>query len=204
MRGDSVGGRIRWRIHLPVPPEQVFAALDSDQGRSAFWAASSVERNEQVELRFSNGYTSKSRIIERRAPSLFILDYIGGPVRFDLSDDGSGGTDLLLTHDGIAPKNRNEVHAGWLNVLFPLKAWLSHGVDLRNHDPRRSWDQGYADQELEHQWQVQGAVNELKTGGLYSGTVRDGDAAVGERPGANTFPFTEPIRTCCRSDPRAG
>jgi hypothetical protein len=40
----------------------------------------------------------------------------------------------------------HEVHAGWLNVLFPLKAYVAHGVDLRNHDPRRTWDEGYADQ----------------------------------------------------------
>ena len=40
----------------------------------------------------------------------------------------------------------HDVHAGWLNVLFPLKAMLAFGVDLRNHDPSRSWDQGYADQ----------------------------------------------------------
>jgi len=32
------------------------------------------------------------------------------------------------------------------NVLFPLKAWLMPGADLRNHDPTRSWDDGYVDQ----------------------------------------------------------
>ena len=42
-----------------------------------------------------------------------------------------GGADLLLTHEGIALEEWNEVHAGWLNVLFPLKAvacprvWIS-------------------------------------------------------------------------------
>jgi hypothetical protein len=30
-------------------------------------------------------------------------------------------------------------------VLFPFKAAADFGVDLRNHDPSRSWDQGYAD-----------------------------------------------------------
>jgi hypothetical protein len=74
------------------------------------------------------------------------FDYIGGPVSFELSPDGGGGTELFLVHQGIGSDEWNEVHAGWLNVLFPLKAWLAHGVDLRNHDPGRSWDQGYADQ----------------------------------------------------------
>ena len=85
-------------------------------------------------------------ILDRRPPHLLCIDYIGGPVRFELTDDGAGGTDLLLTHHGIGEDQWQEVHAGWLNVLFPLKAWLTYGVDLRNHDSERSWDRGYADQ----------------------------------------------------------
>ena len=34
---------------------------------------------------------------------------------------------------------------GWLNVLLPLKACVDHRVDLHNHDPAPSWDQGYVD-----------------------------------------------------------
>jgi uncharacterized protein YndB with AHSA1/START domain len=146
MQGDEVGGPIRWRMHIPVPRERVFAALNTDEGRASFWAESAIEKDGYVEFHFSNGYRCKSRVLHQRAPELFALDYIGGPVRFELSSDGAGGTDLLLTHDGIEPEDWNEVHAGWLNVLFPLKAWLAHGVDLRNHDSTRSWDQGYADQ----------------------------------------------------------
>ena len=67
-------------------------------------------------------------------------------VRFELVSDGTGGTDLLMTQTGVGSEDWNEVHAGWLNVLFPLKAWLVHGIDLRNHDRDRSWDEGYADQ----------------------------------------------------------
>jgi len=37
------------------------------------------------------------------------------------------------------------VLAGWVSVLMALKAAVDHGVDLRNHDPQRTWDQGYAD-----------------------------------------------------------
>lgn len=146
MRGDKVGGPIRWRMHIPVPCDMVFAALNSDEGRASFWAESAIEKEGHVEFRFSNGYSCVSRVLERRPPEHFALDYIGGPVHFELSSDGAGGTDLLLTHDGIEAEDWNEVHAGWLNVLFPLKAWLVHGVDLRNHDSSRSWDQGYADQ----------------------------------------------------------
>ena len=148
MRGDRIGGPIRWRMHLPVPPERVFAALDSDEGRAAFWAESAVEVEGAIQFRFVGGVETASRILERRPPHVWSIEYFGAVVRFELSPDGAGGTDLLVTHE-IADSDAdewNEVHAGWLNVLFPLKAWLAHGVDLRNHDPERSWTQGYADQ----------------------------------------------------------
>lgn len=146
MRGDSIGGAIRWRMHLAASPEAVFAALDSDEGRAAFWAESAIERDGHIEFRFVNGYECRCEILERRAPILLVLEYMGSPARFELTSDGTGGTDLLLTHDGVAAHEWHEVHAGWLNVLFPLKAWVQHAVDLRNHDPTRSWDDGYADQ----------------------------------------------------------
>jgi len=146
VKGDRVGGPIRWRMYIPAPPEEVFAALDSDEGRASFWAESTVEVGTYIQFRFVNGYACKSRILERRPPHLLSIDYMGGPARFELTADCKGGTDLLLTHEGIGLEEWTDVHAGWLNVLFPLKAWLTHGVDLRNHDPERSWDQGYADQ----------------------------------------------------------
>lgn len=146
MKGDSIGGPIRWRMHIPAPPEKVFAILDSDDGRAAFWAESAIEFENYIEFRFTNGYTCRSKILERYPPKVLSIDYMGSPVRFELSPDGCGGTDLLLTNHGVAPEEWNDVHAGWLNVLFPLKAWVTHGVDLRNHDPQRSWDHGYADQ----------------------------------------------------------
>lgn len=146
MRGDDVGGPIRWRMHLPVPPDRIYAALDSDEGRAAFWAESAVERENLIDFRFVNGNTCQARVLRRQRPAVWAIEYFGGEARFDLTNDGRGGTDLLLTHVGIGSDDWNEVHAGWLNVLFPLKAWLVHGVDIRNHDPTRTWDQGYADQ----------------------------------------------------------
>lgn len=146
MKGDRIGGPIRWRMHIPVPPEEVYAALDSDRGRASFWAEAAVEADGHIAFEFINGYAHRSKVLERRPPHVFSIDYMGGPVRFELAADGKGGTDLLLTHEGVGPEDWNEVHAGWLNVLFPLKTWVICGLDPRNHDAERSWDQGYADQ----------------------------------------------------------
>jgi uncharacterized protein YndB with AHSA1/START domain len=146
LHGDEPGGEIRWRLHIRVPPERVYAALDSNEGRASFWAESAVEGNGGIEFRFVNGFTHTGKLLARRPPGLWEIEYFGGPARFELEPDGSGGTDLLLTHRGVGREEWNEVHAGWLNVLFPLKVWLLHGVDIRNHDPKRAWEQGYADQ----------------------------------------------------------
>lgn len=146
MRGQSIGDPIRWRMHIPVPPDKVFAVLDSDEGRASFWAESAVEVDGHIEFQFINGHACTSRIVERRPPTLLAIDYFGGLARFELTADGRGGTDLLLMHNLMGPDEWTEVHAGWLNVLFPLKAWVTYGIDLRNHDAKRSWDQGYADQ----------------------------------------------------------
>lgn len=142
----SVGGPIRWRMHLPVSPERVYRVLDSDEGRESFWAESAVERDGTIEFRFANGYECNGRILEREPCRRFTVDYFGSPARFELEPDGAGGTDLTLVHERVDDAEWIEVHAGWLNVLLPLKAWLVHGVDLRNHDPSRTWDDGYADQ----------------------------------------------------------
>ena len=77
---------------------------------------------------------------------MFSINCMGSLERFDLSPDGHGETDLLLTADHVPAAEWHEVHAGWLNILYPLKAWLTHGVALRNRDSTRTWDYGYADQ----------------------------------------------------------
>ena len=146
MHGDQPGGPIRWRMHIAVDPVRVFAALDSDEGRAAFWAEAATENDGHIDFKFINGYEYQSRVLRRESPNLFEIEYFGGVARFELEPDGVGGTELLLTHENMGNDGWNEVHAGWLNVLFPLKAWLLHSVDLRNHDPKRSWNQGYADQ----------------------------------------------------------
>ncbi len=74
-------------------------------------------------------------------PHTFALDYFGDETRFELAPDGVGGTDVTLT----SSSESREVHAGWVSVLMALKAAADHAVDLRNHDPARTWREGYAD-----------------------------------------------------------
>ncbi|MGH2524809.1 MAG: hypothetical protein ACRDH2_20060 [Anaerolineales bacterium] len=63
----------------------------------------------------------------------------------ELSEAGAGGTDLTLTDAGVPAADRGEVIAGWVSVLLALKAAVDFGVDLRNHHPQRTWDEGFVD-----------------------------------------------------------
>lgn len=137
--------RVVWRLHLSSDPLAVYRALDSEEGRASFWAEAAPERDGVVHFEFINGVESTGRLLARDEPRLWSVEYFGTPVEFRLEPDGSGGTDLTMTNTGVTGEARPEVTAGWLNVLLPLKAYVDHGVDLHNHDPDRSWGQGYVD-----------------------------------------------------------
>ncbi len=137
---------IVWRLHLRSSPQRVYDVLDSDAGRASFWAESAVEVNGVIDFEFINGFSCEARVLTRRPPQEWSIDYFNSVASFRLESDGAGGTDLTLVNENVATEDRNEVTAGWLNVLFPLKAWVDHAVDLRSHDPARIWDAGYVDQ----------------------------------------------------------
>ena len=139
-------GSICWRAHLASPPEQVYALLASPGGRARFWAESAESDGETIEFRFVDGTVLQSRVLEHAPPHRFALTYFGGStVIFTLSEDGAGGTDLMLTETGVADDERLENLAGWVSVLLGLKAAADFGVDLRNRDPQRTWATGYVD-----------------------------------------------------------
>lgn len=137
---------IRWRMHLASPIRDVYGALTTEPGRESFWAERAPEVDGAIEFEFINGARERSDVLERTPPTRFVIRYFGARVEFELSEPADGGTDVSLTTTGFAAEERQELLAGWLNVLFPLKAAVDHGVDLRNHDPNRTWDDGWADQ----------------------------------------------------------
>ena len=132
---------VRWRLHLASPPESVYRLLATGDGRSRFWAEAAAEGEGVISFRFPDGSTYAGRIVTADPPALFEVDYFGAPARFELAPDGGGGTDLTLTHEDDHPDTR----PGWVSVLLALKAAADFGVDLRNHDPARSWEQGFVD-----------------------------------------------------------
>jgi uncharacterized protein YndB with AHSA1/START domain len=146
MTSERVSTEICWRLHLSSSPGKVYQMLSTSGGRERFWAESAVETGDGIEFIFPNGQRWKARIVEQTPPRRYAIEYIGGSIAtFELEDDGSGGTLLKLTDVGVAEQERAEVTAGWVSVLMQLKAAADYGVDLRNHDSRYSWDQGYVE-----------------------------------------------------------
>jgi uncharacterized protein YndB with AHSA1/START domain len=137
---------IVWRLHLASPPEDVFALLSTDAGRERFWCESSRQSGDRIAMRFINGVETETLVLACAPPASIAFRYFDSDVVFELAPDGKGGTDLTLRNRGVAEDEYEEVLAGWLNVLFPLKGAADFGIDLRSHDPARLWDDGYIDQ----------------------------------------------------------
>ena len=138
--------RITWRLHLRSAPERVFAMIATPEGRRQFWAESAEESGGIIMFRFPDGSTLDSRIVECTPPRRFAVEYFGGAkVLFECASDGADGTDLTLTETGTPAADRTENIAGWVSVLLCLKAAVDHASDLRNHDPQRTWAEGYVE-----------------------------------------------------------
>jgi len=137
---------IRWKLHLKSSTQEVYELLSTNEGRAGFWAESAAEQDGIIHFVFPNQAEWKGKILEAKPPHTFKVEYYGGSITtFELNSDSSGGTDLTLTDQGVPADDRTEVIAGWVSVLMALKASVDFDVDLRNHDPRHTWDEGYVE-----------------------------------------------------------
>jgi uncharacterized protein YndB with AHSA1/START domain len=137
---------IRWRLYLKSPITRVFLVLSTDAGRASFWAESAMEINGVIHFVFPNQMTWDGLILESIPPQKFSVRYYGNSTTtFTLREEGEGGTILTLTDAGVPILDRTEVIAGWVSVLMNLKAVVEFGVDLRNHDVTRQWDNAFVE-----------------------------------------------------------
>jgi uncharacterized protein YndB with AHSA1/START domain len=140
-------GEILWRLHLNSRPEKVYEMLATDAGRARFWAESTEEKADRIVWHLLNEPRRvEGRILERVPRQRIKFEYFAGSTAlFILEPDGRQGTDLTLQASNVDERFRNEMTAGWVTVLMALKAATDFDVDLRNHDPNRTWDQRFVD-----------------------------------------------------------
>ena len=134
---------ITWSVRIDGAIDRVYHFLATDEGRAQFWAESAVESDGKVTFKFPSGETYEGKIISDDPPERFVIDYFGSPVSFLLQEDESEGTILTMTHHDVDEDIRCETMAGWVSVLLALKAVINFSVDLRNHDPVYTWNEGY-------------------------------------------------------------
>lgn len=137
---------IKCRLHLKSPSEAVYNMPATDDGRAQFWAENAQEDNGIIRSQFPNKQQWQGKIRIAEPHSRYQIEYFGGSlVTFTLSSDDKGGTDLSMIDKGVPEVDPSHVFAGWVSVLLALKAAVDFKIDLRNHDPTRTWDQGYVD-----------------------------------------------------------
>ena len=136
---------IVWRLRLDASPERVFAAWLDPEQHARFWCERSEPMPQGFRQRFIDGTVGECAVLESRPPARLVLRYFGSRIELELARR-EAGTDLTLTATEVAASDWHDMHAGWLNVLLPFKAWIDHGLDLRNHDPARTWRERYVDQ----------------------------------------------------------
>ena len=138
--------QISWKVCIARPRGAIFELLATDRGRERFWVHRSEQLGSQLTLRFLDGTTLKTEILESSAPTRFALEYFNhSHASFTLERVDDASTVVHLLETGLDEPTARENRPGWVSVLLNLKAVAQLGVDLRNHDPRRSWTAGYVD-----------------------------------------------------------
>lgn len=146
MAFQDLKGKIIWKAHFRSSPSKVYNALAKAEERKKFWADSVKENNGVLTYEFkSMNFVDQGRILEQIPDKLFSVEYLGSDVTFQIEPDNQGGTDLTLTVDKVSDENKVELIAGWVNWLMTMKAAVDFDIDLRNHDPERTWSHGYVE-----------------------------------------------------------
>lgn len=141
------------RIEIAASPERVFRAwTEANEVQSWFAnrAESEPKKGGRYYLEFLGGDIADMKFLDLRKPSrvVFTFGHKGETVAVKIRKSGKG-TVCELEQAGMStsPKSRVHMHmgckTGWVFFLTNLKAWLEHGVDLRSHDKKRSYNQSY-------------------------------------------------------------
>ena len=136
---------IEWKVHFTSPVEKVFEFLTTDNGRGKFWAEETREENGKIEFTILNYPKYNAEILDKKQNELFKLEYFGTEVTFELTKTEDNGTDLYLKATTQNESVKNEMTAGWVSVLMAMKGAVDFGIDLRNHNSERVWENGYLD-----------------------------------------------------------
>jgi len=133
-----------WKINLSSSPQKVFSFWTTDEGREEFWAEKSIKDDNFFNIMFFDGSTTEVLVISEKMPKIELI-FLRTILTITLNDDGNGGTDLLLNNKNIPAEDYESLSNKWISTLLNLKAVCDFGVDLRNKDNTKNYDNGYID-----------------------------------------------------------
>lgn len=142
------------KIEIASPPSRVFQAW-TDETVIVKWFVEKAHieprKGGRIYLEWLGGVSGDERILAIRDQTYLRFPFGGKQVQVEvkIKKDKRGSICTLRQFQmETTPKARVEWHmgckTGWVFFLTNLKALLEHGIDLRSHDPKRSYKQHFA------------------------------------------------------------
>jgi uncharacterized protein YndB with AHSA1/START domain len=141
------------RIFIRKPPSRVFKAWTDAKLITAWFTEKTVfepKKNGRIYFEWLAGDKFETRVdsIVKNRSVTFPFGGKGEKVTVKFKKDGKGCVCELRQYAmGTSPKDRWVMHRGciqgWTFFLANLKSYLEHGIDLRDHDPKKSYKQDF-------------------------------------------------------------
>ena len=141
------------KIEIKAAPSRVFKAWTDEKIITKWFVEEAViepKKHGRLYLKWLTGDKSDDEIIAIRKNSLFHFPFgpKGEEVKVKIRKITGGSVcELHQFNMKTGPKDKIYWHmgcrAGWTFFLTNLKAYLENGIDLRSHNPRRSYKQGF-------------------------------------------------------------
>ena len=141
------------KIEIMAPPEKVYQAWTDDAKIVKWFVEKAViepKKNGRIYLVWLGEIAAEYRVTAVRKNGLFGFTFgeNAEEVLVRIRKSGHGSVcELRQFNLKTGPADRVAWHmgckTGWTFFLANLKAWLEHGIDLRSHDPKKSYREGY-------------------------------------------------------------
>ena len=137
------------KIAINASPEKVFRAWTDAKELSSWFTVKTefeAKKNGRIHFEWLGGDKMDAKVISITKNRQVIIPFggKGEKVKVVVKKDGKGAVCELYQYDmKTSEKDKTAMHMGckqgWTFFLTNLKSYLEHGIDLRSHNPKRSY-----------------------------------------------------------------
>ena len=145
--------QFRLKILIAAPPSKLFAAWTNDRIVSKWFTVKTViepKKNGRIYFEWLGGDEMEAKVLGMTENRRFHFPFGKHNEQVEISIKKAPGGSVCELHQfniRTTPKDKVAMHMGckegWTFFLTNLKSFLEHGIDLRSHDPKRCYRQGY-------------------------------------------------------------